>query len=93
MNLISPIINRWIQDGRDHPDAFWERAAEQLHWFRTWDKVFEWNYPIFRWFSGAQTNIAYNALDLHVKEGWGAPVPVSTLRAKAPGRLARWWLG
>ena len=49
--------------------------------------------PIFRWFSGAQTNVAYNALDLHVKEGWGAPVPVSTLWAKAPGRLARWWLG
>ena len=71
MNLISPIINRWVQDGRDNPEAFWEAAAKELHWFRTWDKVFEWNYPNFRWFLNAQTNLSYNALDVHVKEGWG----------------------
>jgi len=71
MNLISPIVNRWIQEARENPDGFWGRAADQLHWFRTWDKVFEWNYPNFRWFVGAQTNLAYNALDVHVKEGWG----------------------
>ena len=71
MNLISPIVNRWIQDGRENPEAFWERAANQLHWFATWNKVFEWNYPNFRWFVGAQTNLAYNALDVHVKRGWG----------------------
>ena len=71
MNLISPIVNRWVQDGRDNPEAFWEAAAKELHWFRTWDKVFEWNYPNFRWFMGAQTNLSYNALDVHVKKGWG----------------------
>ena len=71
MNLISPIVNRWVQDGRDNPEAFWEAAAKELHWFRTWDKVFEWNYPNFRWFMGAQTNLSYNALDVHVKRGWG----------------------
>ncbi len=57
MNLISPIVNRWIQDGKDNPDALWERAADELHWFRTWDKVFEWNYPSFRWFSGRADEI------------------------------------
>jgi len=71
MNLISPTINRWIQEGKENPEAFWERAAKELHWFKTWDKVFEWNYPNFKWFSGAQTNLAYNALDYHVKRGWG----------------------
>ena len=71
MNLISPTVNRWIQEGKENPEAFWEKAAKELHWFKTWDSVFEWNYPNFRWFSGGQTNLAYNALDFHVKRGWG----------------------
>ena len=87
MNLISPIVNRWIQDGRDNPEAFWERAADQLHWFRTWEKVFEWNYPNFRWFVGAQTNLAYNALDQHVKEGWGGHTALIYLNERGERRL------
>ena len=39
--------------------------AEELEWFRHWDQVFEWNYPRFRWFVGAQCNITVNALDRH----------------------------
>jgi acetyl-CoA synthetase len=87
MNLISPIVNRWIQDGKDNPEAFWERAADQLHWFRTWDKVFEWNYPNFRWFVGAQTNLAYNALDKHVKDGWGGHTALIYLNERGERRL------
>ena len=41
MPLITPIIERWIQDGRRDPEGFWERAAEQVHRFRRWDRVFE----------------------------------------------------
>jgi acetyl-CoA synthetase len=87
MNLISPIVNRWIQDAKDNPDAFWGRAADELHWFRTWDKVFEWNYPNFRWFVGAQTNLAYNALDKHVKEGWGGHTALIYLNERGERRL------
>jgi acetyl-CoA synthetase len=87
LNLISPIVNRWIQDGRDDPDAFWERAALQLHWFRIWDKVFEWNPPSFRWFTGGQTNLAYNALDKHVKEGWGGHTALIYLNERGDRRL------
>ena len=87
MNLVSPIVNRWVQDGADNPDAFWESAANELHWFRTWDKVFEWNYPSFRWFSGAQTNLAYNALDAHVKEGWGGHTALIYLNERGERRL------
>ncbi len=71
MDLISPVVNRWIQEAREDPEAFWERAAEQLPWFRKWDSVFEWTPPTFRWFIGGQTNLAYSALDHHVKHGWG----------------------
>jgi acetyl-CoA synthetase len=60
-----------VEDGRRDPDAFWERAARELPWFRTWDRVFEWTPPTFRWFIGAQTNLAYNAVDRHVLAGWG----------------------
>jgi acetyl-CoA synthetase len=55
----------------DDPEVLWARAAEQLPWFRTWDRVFEWTFPTFRWFIGAETNIAYNALDHHVAAGRG----------------------
>lgn len=71
MNPINPIIQRWLREGYEDPINFWGRAAEQLPWFRKWDQIFEWNYPTFRWFVGAQTNLAYNALDYHVKRGWG----------------------
>ena len=87
MNLISPIVNRWIQDGRENPEAFWERAANELHWFNTWNKVFEWNYPNFRWFVGAQTNLAYNALDVHVKHGWGGHTALIYLNERGERQL------
>ena len=69
MSLITPTVRRWIDDGLRDPEGFWERAAEQLPWFRRWDKVFERDYPSFRWFIGAETNLAYNALDRHVASG------------------------
>src|SRR2546429_4975536 len=71
MDLVSPVVQRWIRDARENPEAFWGRAAEQLPWFRTWDRVFEWTPPTFRWYIGGQTNLAYNALDYHVNRGWG----------------------
>ena len=71
MQLITPMIRRWRQDATEDPDSFWAKAAEQLPWFRRWGRVFEWERPTFRWFSGAETNLAYNALDHHVRRGWG----------------------
>ena len=87
MNLISPTVNRWIQEGKENPEAFWEKAAKELHWFKTWDSVFEWNYPNFRWFSGGQTNLAYNALDFHVKRGWGGHTALIYINERGERRL------
>jgi len=50
----------------EHNEAFWANVAGELEWFRPWDQVFEWDYPRFRWFVGAQCNITANALDRHV---------------------------
>ena len=71
MNLASPTVTKWIESGQRDPEAFWERAAQALPWFRTWDCVYDADPPTFRWFVGAETNIAYSALDHHVAEGNG----------------------
>ncbi len=70
-SLVNPAVQRRIKEAHEDPDAFWGRAADQLPWFRKWDRVFDWDYPTFRWFVGGETNLAYNALDHHVKQGWG----------------------
>jgi acetyl-CoA synthetase len=70
-----------IDDARRDPEAFWDRAARALPWFRTWDRVFEPAtghqtsatefQPAFRWFLGGHTNLCYNALDHQVTQGRG----------------------
>jgi len=70
-SLITPVVQRWIDDARRDPEGFWDRAARELPWFRTWDRTFEWTPPTFRWFIGAETNLCYNALDHHVANGRG----------------------
>src|SRR5947209_16325724 len=49
------------------PEKFWGAIARELHWFKTWDKVLEWNPPWAKWFVGGQINISYNCLDRHVQ--------------------------
>ncbi len=44
-HLISPVTQKWIEEGKQDPEGFWGRAADQLPWFRKWDKVLEWNPP------------------------------------------------
>lgn len=56
------IYKRSIED----PEGFWSEIAGELHWFRKWDKVLEWNEPFAEWFVGGQINISYNCLDRHL---------------------------
>ncbi len=51
----------------EQPEKFWARAADQLHWFKRWDKVLEWNQPWAKWFVGGELNLSYNCLDRHVQ--------------------------
>ncbi len=71
MDLVNPIVRRWCREASDDPDRFWDRAARELPWFRTWDRVFESTPPSFRWFVGGKTNLAYNCVDRHVERGRG----------------------
>jgi acetyl-CoA synthetase len=71
MDVVNPVVRRWLQDAAADPDAFWARAAGELPWFRRWDETFAWERPTFRWFSGGLTNISFNAVDHHVQHGRG----------------------
>ncbi len=59
-------------DWRKDQEKFWARAAEDVHWYKPWDKVLDdSNPPFYRWFAGAETNTCYNAVDRHVETGRG----------------------
>jgi len=48
------------------PEGFWSEIARELHWFKSWDKVLEWDVPWAKWFLGGKINLSYNCLDRHV---------------------------
>jgi len=54
------------QDANDDLEGFWGKLAEEIHWFKPFDKVLEWNEPLAKWFVGGQTNVSYNCLDAHL---------------------------
>jgi acetyl-CoA synthetase len=49
------------------PEAFWAKAAEELDWFKKWEKVLEWDPPWAKWFIGGKLNASYNCIDRHLK--------------------------
>src|SRR5262245_20084470 len=57
---------RLYKESVDDPDGFWSRIANELHWFKKWDKVLEWDIPWAKWFVGGEINLSYNCLDRHV---------------------------
>jgi acetyl-CoA synthetase len=48
------------------PETFWPRVAEELHWFKRWDRVLDWDLPHAKWFVNGKTNLSYNCLDRHL---------------------------
>jgi len=50
-------------------ENFWSEVADNLVWFKRWDKVLEWSPPFARWFVGGVLNACYNALDVNLKKG------------------------
>ncbi|MGD1063535.1 MAG: acetate--CoA ligase [Terracidiphilus sp.] len=49
----------------EDPEEFWAGVAGDLHWFKPWDKVLEWNLPWAKWFVGGKMNLSYNCVDRH----------------------------
>jgi acetyl-CoA synthetase len=53
----------------DDPQKFWGEMAEQLDWFKKWDKVLvdDFKNAKHEWFVGGKLNVSYNCLDRHLK--------------------------
>jgi len=66
-----PQLKRILKRALDDPDGFWGEMAEELHWFKRWERVFEGDNRNFSWFKGGITNISYNCLERQVKKGRG----------------------
>ncbi|RMD93520.1 MAG: acetyl-coenzyme A synthetase, partial [Calditrichaeota bacterium] len=49
-------------------EGFWAEQAENLEWYKKWDKVLDdSNKPFYKWFVGGKINIVHNAIDRHLK--------------------------
>jgi acetyl-CoA synthetase len=51
------------------PEGFWGQVANQLDWYRKWDKFLEYDFkdkPEVRYFIGGKINVSYNCLDRHL---------------------------
>jgi acetyl-CoA synthetase len=60
------LYDRSIQD----PDGFWGEQAQNLEWFKKWDKVLDYNFGdnlYIKWFQGGKINVTVNCLDRHLK--------------------------
>ena len=59
------IYRRSIED----PQGFWAEMAEQLEWYKKWDKVLveDFKEGKHEWFVGGKINVSANCLDRHLK--------------------------
>ena len=68
-NLKKEEYERLLLKANTNFEGFWsDLALENLHWFKKWDKVLEWNEPFSKWFTGGKVNVSYNCLDRHIEK-------------------------
>ena len=66
-NANVPDYDTWYKQSIDDPEGFWADRANELEWYKKWDKVLDdSNAPFFKWFVGGKTNIVHNAIDRHL---------------------------
>ncbi|MCR3921566.1 MAG: acetate--CoA ligase [Firmicutes bacterium] len=65
LNDYTAMYDRSIKD----PDGFWAEMASQLHWFKKWEQVREYDFvnAEISWFRGGKLNVSYNCLDRHLE--------------------------
>jgi acetyl-CoA synthetase len=52
----------------NNPQDFWAERAKDLHWFKKWENVLEYDFTeaYVKWFEGGKINVSYNCLDRHL---------------------------
>ncbi len=60
--------DKLYQESITDREGFWAREAEELQWFKKWDRVLDDSKkPFFKWFSGGKINVVANAIDRHMR--------------------------
>ena len=60
---------RIYKESIEDPEKFWGELAEQLDWYKKWDKVLVEDFANAKheWFVGGKLNVCYNCIDRHLK--------------------------
>lgn len=74
--------NEWYRKSVKQPAEFWTNISSQFHWEvkPRAENALSYNFDLkkghifIRWFSDGKTNLCYNCLDRHVKNGLGSKV-------------------
>ncbi len=62
------VYNAWKSD----PEAFWLDAAKAIDWIKPPTRALDdTNAPLYEWFTDAEVNTCWNAVDRHVEAGHG----------------------
>ncbi|XP_072341260.1 acyl-CoA synthetase short-chain family member 3, mitochondrial [Scyliorhinus torazame] len=68
---------RAFRQSIQQPEQFWSRCAQDISWFKPWQKTLDYSNPPFvRWFVDGELNVCYNALDRHVENGLGDRIAI-----------------
>jgi len=60
--------DKMYQRSIEDREGFWAEQAENLEWFKKWDRVLDDdNKPFYKWYTGGKINIVHNAIDRHLK--------------------------
>ncbi len=59
-------VREALEGGRGRQRGFLGKTGRQLHWFKPYEKVLQWDMPFASWFVDGQTNVSYNCLDIHL---------------------------
>ncbi|MCH9758348.1 MAG: propionyl-CoA synthetase [Proteobacteria bacterium] len=66
-----------FQHSIQSPQAFWQKAAEDIVWQKPFECVLDTTEaPFYRWFRGGMLNTCDNMVDRHVREGFGAQAAI-----------------
>ena len=66
-----------FRQSTEHPETFWGKAAEHIHWHKPYQQVLDKSdAPFYHWFAGGELNTCYNAIDVHVNDGRGEQTAV-----------------
>ena len=87
VDLVNPIVRRYTAEADADFADFWARAADELPWLRRWDEAFVAEPPSFRWFAGAQTNLSWQCVDVHVECGQGGRAAIVYLNERGERRV------